>query len=418
MIEKETLLSEIQIIKQALEQFYETPYGCLYAPLDTQAIESCRRLADKVKALRPTMFVLAGIGGSNMGVLALMQAVKGIFYNESAPAFYAADTIDDDMNTELLSLVTRELDRGGIVILCIVTKSGTTTETVINGSLLLECLKKKRPHDYHKYCIIITDEGSPLYKVAEKNNYELLVIPRKVGGRYSIFSAVGLFPLMVLGIDTDALIDGARSMLTKSLSVTLEQNPAAQSAVTLFRAYHEGVTIHDIFAFSPALLMLGNWYKQLIGESLGKKYNREGLLVEVGISPTVSLGTVDLHSVVQLYLAGPRQRITTFLRIEDEPETLKVPENEISILVRGLPLQHVTAIKTAIFQGVVAAYKKVDRPFMVVPLKNKSSYSIGEFMMMKMVETILLGRLFSINPFDQPEVELYKEETRKIIDTF
>ncbi|MBA3752549.1 hypothetical protein H0X06_07260, partial [Candidatus Dependentiae bacterium] len=353
---------------------------------------------------------------SNMGVVALIQAMKGIYYNEGAPLrFYCADTIDDQNTGELFALIERELSADGVVVLCIATKSGTTTETLLNGSLFYESLKRHRPKDYQEYIVIITDEDSPLCAIAKNNRFELLLIPSSVGGRYSLFSSVGLFPLMMMGIDIGSLLKGAQRMFERCMNEESTHNPAALSALTLFDAYQKGYTIYDTFVFSPSLALLGQWYKQLIGESLGKKYSREGTLVERGIGPTVSIGTVDLHSVVQLYLAGPRTRITTFLYTEDERNSLTVPDNLLSIVVPGLANRTVTFVKSAIFKGVLAAYEKEQRPYMLSSIKFASTESVGEFAMMKMIEIIFLARLFSINAFDQPAVELYKEETRRFM---
>ena len=113
--------------------------------------------------------------------------------------------------------------------------------------------------------------------------------------------------------------------------------------------------IHDLFVFAPDLFMLGNWYKQLIGESLGKKIDREGKRVEVGFTPVVSVGTTDLHSVAQLYLADPRNIVTTFITIECEYNKVLVPENELSTMIPGLAHRSITFVKKAIFEGVVEA---------------------------------------------------------------
>ena len=119
---------------------------------------------------------------------------------------------------------------------------------------------------------------------------------------------------MMLGIDTDAFCAGAAEAVATP-------REAGLSAATIYSHYKIGYLIHDLFLFSPELAMLGNWYKQLIGESLGKKYGCDGTVLEVGITPTVSLGTVDLHSVIQLYLAGPVIELPTFVSVKKESES-------------------------------------------------------------------------------------------------
>ncbi len=263
----------------------------------------------------------------------------------------------------------------------------------------------------------ITDADSPLASIARKNSYNLLEIPKKVGGRFSVFTAVGLFPLALLGIDVALFCKGAHDWLHEFLKKEAADDDAAQSALMLYAHFKAGYTVHALFVFSPDLLMLGNWYKQLIGESLGKKYDRQGNEVESGFTPLVSVGTVDLHSVVQLYLAGPRTTVTTFIDVALENDSLIIPENELSNLLPGLAGRSVTFTKKALFSGVTQAYINEGRPCMVVSLKEKSSYAIGSFMMMKMVETLYLARLWNINPFDQPAVELYKKYAHIIMSS-
>lgn len=397
---------DLQALHEDLSRGYETPVGALRAPSDKAAILTVKQTAERMKELKPTLFLLVGIGGSAQGAQALVQALQGVYRNETEPIrFFCADTIDDEANQALLLLVRKELEGGGRLLLCIVSKSGTTVETLINGALFLELLKAFHPHDYTNYLIMITDRGSALENYARTLDCELLTIEPQIGGRFSVFTAVGLFPLMMLGIDTDAFCAGAAECVASP-------REAGLSAATIYSHYKIGYLIHDLFLFSPELAMLGNWYKQLIGESLGKKYACDGTVLEVGITPTVSLGTVDLHSVIQLYLAGPRNRITTFVSVKNEPEELIVPDTALTNLVQGLGGCSVTFIKHALLQGVMATYKRERRPFMSTVLPQKDPYSLGRWMMMKMIETIVLGRLFHINPFDQPAVELYKQSAR------
>ncbi len=404
-------------MKEALLRGYQTQYASLLTPSDEAEIKHIGEIVDRTLKLNPTMILLVGIGGSNMGTLAIVQALYGSLYNDNSRgiAFYCADTIDNDFDKALLERMERELANGGRVILCIVTKSGTTTESLVNGSLFLELLKKYNRGTYQKYVITITDGDSPLATLARAENFTLLEIPKKVGGRFSVFTAVGLFPLALLGINIISLCRGAQDMLELCVNEKIEQNAAAQSALMLYAHYQQGYALHNLFVFSPDLLMLGNWYKQLIGESLGKKYDLNGGVVEVGITPLVSVGTVDLHSVAQLYLAGPRNTVTTFIDIDRENDSLRIPDNELSALIPGLAVRSISFTKKAIFQGVTEAYANEKRPFMVVTLEEKSAYSIGQFMMMKMFETLYLAKLWNINPFDQPAVELYKQLAHKLM---
>lgn len=409
-----TIVVADSMIHEALRTIQDCPE--LLTPSDIQIYAKVVEVTAHIKSLKPTMMVLVGIGGSNMGTLALVQALRGVFFHELPleMSFYCADTIDNDFDNALLKRAEKELLSGGSFILCLVTKSGTTTESLINGSLFLRLLKVARPHDYQNYVVIITDEASPLAQVAQEQKFSLLTIPTLVGGRFSVFTAVSLFPLALLGIDIEEFCRGARASHAASLHDNLAQNPAAHSAAFLYAHYKAGFAIYNLFVFRPDLFMLGNWYKQLIGESLGKKYDLEHKQVDEGFTPLVSVGLIDLHSAMQRYLAGPRTIVTSFIDVADENEDLKVPVNEISDLIPGLKSHSITSIKRAIKQGVIEAYKEEKLPYMVIHLPSLTSYFLGQFMMMKMIETILLARLLNINPFDQPAVELYKKKAHEI----
>lgn len=409
---------EIKKAHEELKKKYNTDYASLYLPEDISMLEHIETVAHQVRSLQPSMVVLVGIGGSNLGTVALFEALRGIFYNDLNPfyTFYYADTIDSDKNRQLLTRAEQELEKGNRVVVVIVTKSGKTTETLVNGALYLALLKKYFPHDYQKLMVIITDKGSALYIVAKKYGFTLLEIPQYVGGRYSVLSAVGLFPLALYNIDCKALLAGALTMRHRCLQEDIQENYAALSAVNVYRYYKSGRNIYDTFIFSPTLAQLGAWYKQLVGESLGKSHTLSGQQVNVGITPTVSIGTTDLHSVAQLYLGGPQDKISTFIYSEQEAPEIIVPNNELIEPLSFLKGQSLSAVKYAIYQGVKKAYIYQKRPFLELLLPEKSPYILGQFLMMKMCEVIYLGGLLEINPFDQPAVELYKEETRKILN--
>ena len=400
------LSHELEHISQELKRGYQSPYGALITPADSEALAEVTKL---VKVLNPDLLMLVGIGGSNKGTLGIVQALGHV----PDINLMVADTIDERYTSELLGQFRTAVEEGQMPVVCIVTKSGTTAETIINGSLCVEVLKDLLPDTYQQHIVVISDKGSPLYTLAQKEGYHLLEIPKLIGGRYSVFTPVGLFPLMLLGVDVEGLCKGAQDKLRSCLDPSVEVNEAVLTALSLYEHYMQGYQIHNIFVFSPYLVELAQWYKQLIGESLGKKETHGGKLIEVGYTPLVSLGTTDLHSVAQLYLSGPRNTITSFISFDDE-EDLVIPNNSLSELLPGMPGRSVTFVKSAIIKGTIAAYKKERRPSLVLPLQQTSE-SIGAFLISKMVETMLLGKLWDINPFDQPGVELYKQETREFL---
>ena len=199
-------------------------------------------------------------------------------------------------------------------------------------------------------------------------------------------------------------------------NMIVEKNPAAISAAIQYLHYESGKNISDLFLFANDLESLGKWCRQLMAESLGKEFNKKGETVNIGITPVISMGSTDLHSMAQLYLGGPNDKFTMFLRVENSNSQVKLPNlREYSKLVNGIQGKSLESIMSAIMEGTKAAFRKGKRPFMEVKLPCKSEYYIGQFLQFKMIETIYLGFLLGVNPFDQPNVESYKEETRKIL---
>jgi glucose-6-phosphate isomerase len=153
-----------------------------------------------------------------------------------------------------------------------------------------------------------------------------------------------------------------------------------------------------------------------MAESLGKEFNEKGETVNVGLTPVISIGSTDLHSMAQLYLGGPYDKFTTFLSVENSNSHVNVPILKgYSKLVQEVQGKSLESIMNAILEGTKAAFRKGRRPFMEVKLPCKSEYPIGQFLQFKMIETIYLAYLLDVNPFDQPNVESYKDETRKIM---
>ena len=413
------LIPEITRIACSLENKYESQYAALWLPDDSALRTRVKTVATLLMQSQPALILLVGIGGSSLGAQALFQALYGSYYNmlsryKNSIEFYCVDTLDTDLLSAYLALAEQMLQEGKQILVLLITKSGTTTETVINGAFCIELLKKYRPASYRKYIVVLTDKLSPLYTLARQHEYLCIEIPKLVGGRYSMLSAVGLLPLALLGADIDGLHEGARAMRDLCIDThTWYINSALMCAVLLYKHYSQGRTIHDTFVFSPDLVGLGNWYRQLVGESLAKQ--------SCGITPTVSLGTTDLHSVVQLYLAGPHDKVTTFVWPEHTDNSsiyttpLVIPDTEVTQLVPGLADKTVTTLTRALFCGVQAAYRQAQRPFITLEFDIKSSYALGQYSMLKQCQVLYLGNLLGVSVFDQPAVELYKSKTREIL---
>lgn len=378
-------------LQKIREEQYQEPLGFINLPFDTEYIEEIMACAQQKKALNPTAVLLIGIGGSNLGACAVYEALRGKYYNENAqafnaPLFYCADTLDVDKNTTLKNILEKILQCGENILIISGTKSGSTTETTLNTEFFIALLKKYRPENYHDYVVMITDKDSTVWHTAQQEGYAKLAIPKNVGGRFSVLSAVGLFPLAMLNVDISALCAGARAVTDHCLSSF--ENDAAISAAVVWSHYQKGIIVHDSFLFDAGFETLGKWYRQLMAESLGKDGK--------GILPTVSMGTVDLHSMAQLYFAGPSIRCTTFFP---------------AIIRESTTMAHV---QNVIFEGVQAAYAQAKLPFMTLNVE-KNEKALGALLQFKMLEIVYLGHCMQVNAFNQPQVELYKQEVRKLL---
>jgi len=414
---------EIQRISQAMAQGknaerYVSEYASVNLPSDEAMRNNIKQMVAQKQELQPTVLVVIGIGGSNLGAMAVHEALFGRFYNEYMPniKLYFVDTIDSDGLNDILLLIEQEFEVGSSVIVNVVSKSGNTTEVTANFEIFYEIMQDVYGATFSDYMVITTDYGSPLWHFAQQHHISCLEIPKNVGGRYSVFSAAALFPLALIGVNIDDLCRGAQDMLNVCTSLALEDNPAVLSAAALAHYYGQGYAIHDTFLFSVDLHKLGLWYRQLMAESIGKEYSQSGKQVFAGMTPTVSIGSTDLHSVAQLYLAGPYDKITTFVTVEKNKSDIVVPpRREFESLMPFIQDKSLNSIMDAIVRGTQAAYTKSNRPFMSIILPEKTEYFIGQYLQVMMLQTIYLGFLLEVNPFDQPNVQLYKDETRKLL---
>jgi glucose-6-phosphate isomerase len=413
----ERLRPEIRNMAAAVSKGYSDDRASINLCDDRSMLSKVERAVRDKLRLKPEYLVVVGIGGSSLGTMAVQEAVLGKLYDQLTPSTRVlyADTVDSDYLNNILALVEPALKSESNIVLCIVSKSGTTTETVANAEVLIESLRK-HSKNYQKCVVVISDKDSKLWKIALREGFNVLETPERVGGRYSVFSPVGLFPLGVLGINIGELLAGAKSMRDACVDTNVERNPAAMSATVQYVHHEVGRSISDVFLFANDLESLGKWCRQLMAESLGKEFSKEGAMVNVGMTPTVSIGSTDLHSMAQLYLGGPCDKFTTFVSVENNNSRVNVPRLQgYSRLVGGIQGKSLADIMHAILEGTKEAFRKGGRPFMEIGLPCKSEYFLGQFLQFKMMETMYLAYLLDVNPFDQPNVESYKEETRKIL---
>jgi glucose-6-phosphate isomerase len=391
---------------------YENNEGSINLPYDEEALGRVKSLVEKTKSDKLKYIFDIGIGGSNLGTKAIYDAMFGYFdvvNPDRFPKIIFLDTNDPEFISQAASLLKKITDKEEFLI-NVISKSGTTTEPLTNFESLIPLFVGAEDR-----VVVTSDINSEFYKQSLQKKYHVLDLPKSVGGRYSVFSSVGLFPLTAAGVDVDQLLKGARSIRDICLSEKILENPAVVSAVILSLHNNKGKNINDNFIFHPELESIGKWYRQLMGESIGKERIAAGKKESVGITPTVSIGSVDLHSVAQLYIGGPRDKVTTFI---SAPSTnnIGVPENmSYPTLIPHIAGKSLAEIMDAILAGTMTTYKNQQIPFTSIILDDLSEYSYGEFLQFKMIEMMFLANILGVNAFDQPQVELYKTETKRIL---
>lgn len=353
---------------------YESEESFINLPIDENNVAEVMQAAEECGRGNVEKIVLIGIGGSSLGVNAVYHTLKG---KSRLAEMIFLDQINLEKIEEACKVLESTPPEKTAIIL--ISKSGETIETVTNYELLTQ----KYPKIEEDNIILITGKEAKVPSIERTKVNKILYIQEPVGGRFSIFSAAGLFPLALAGADVLQLLKGA--MWARKMSLEDAGNRTIEGAENTFENFHKGKDIYNIFVFSPNLMALGYWYQQLLGESLGKR--------GTGIFPCVTQGSRDLHSLQQ-YFSGGKQNVQHEFLIHQE-------ENQYQKLI---------------CQAVQDAYQDKEIPFKVYELPKLNEASIGEFMQQKMIETILLAKLLEVNPFGQPDVESYKEKIKEFLE--
>lgn len=386
---------------------YTSPEASLCLPSDRHILSQVEEMVNKKRTPELKYVIVIGIGGSNLGTKAIYDALYGdvdLFTPGRYPKMIFLDTIDPKINTTFLTFFKSHVKNANEFVISIISKSGTNTEPLVNAEILIGTIKS-RIEDWKSRCVIITDANSKLWNEGIRLGIDVLDVPKQVGGRYSVFSAVGLFPLAMAHIDIQSLLQGAKKMRDICVKESPE-NHSFTSSVFQYQNWKKGRGIHNSFYFHPELESLGKWYRQLMGESIGKE--------KKGITPIVSIGSVDHHSMVQLYWGGPQDKTTEIVYSQKTSDCF-VPSEPLFPILNTIQGKNTSEIVSAIRKGTALAYEKQEEPFFEIELDEINTYEIGCYLQYKMLEIMYLAKLLEVNAFDQPEVELYKIETRKIL---
>jgi len=374
---------------------------------------STKHIDDFIANLNPvfdTMLVL-GIGGSALGNKALYSALKT---EAKLPRkLFVYDNVDPVFLYEILSQINLEK-----TLVNVITKSGTTAETMAGYMIVADIFKRKFPQDYQKRIIITTDkEKGFLRQVIKQEGYTGFTVPDNVGGRFSVLSDVGLLSSAFTGIDIKALLKGAKDMREICWNPDIWENPAYLNGLIHFLYYRQGKNISVMMPYSNSLYDLADWYRQLWAESLGKRKDIKGREIYVGQTPVKALGTTDQHSQVQLYTEGPNDKVFTFLTVEYFKHDYTIPNlHPDREEVNYLGGKKLSELLNAERFATEIALSQAMRPNANIVFPQIDAYHLGQFIMLYEIQTVFTGKLLCINPLDQPGVEAGKIATYALMN--
>lgn len=405
-------LKEISLLKSGS---YVNHEHSIRLPTDSALLAEVQHNVERYFTTQLRYVIVIGIGGSNLGTQAIYDALRrerdGV--HEGYPQLIFLDTVSTKLFQDIERVLEIDVSYPEELVINLISKSGGTTESIANFELLYAYLQKRFPKIKERI-VVTTDYDSALWKIADNEKIGLLPIPKMVGGRFSVFTPVGLFPLALVGIDIRELLVGASDFLHSNFTA---ENHSLRFAEAIFRVHHEGVNQINFFFFNPELESLGKWARQLFAESIGKERNKAGKVVHAGLTPIVSVGSTDLHSVGQLYFGGPTDKFTLLTYIKS-PSHLAIPKSGLfTTLVPGIEGKSPDEIMQAIYRGTSIAYNNHKLPYGEVALPDVSAYSLGMFLEWQMIAVMYLAELFNVDAFDQPNVEDYKKVMRDILNT-
>lgn len=349
-------------------------------------------------------FVVLGIGGSALGPIAVHTALCHPYHNEVQGniKFYVIDNIDPERLTGLFDIIVPERTMFNVI-----TKSGGTSETMSQLLIVCDLLKKRIGDSFAKNIIATTDrEKGNLIKLAKQFGFKTYYIPEGVGGRFSELSPVGLLPAAVCGIDIREMLAGAAYMDGLCENTDYRTNIAYMSAILQVAALKKGANIHVCMPYSDRLRFFSDWYAQLLGESIGKKYDADGNTVYAGQTPVKALGVTDQHSQIQLYTEGPFDKFITFIgvdRFSGEMPIPKIFEHIPEIAFLGGHTQ-AELFNTERFATEYAVMKS-GHMSMRLTLPEVNAFTVGQLLYLFEVQIAFCGELLNVNAFDQPGVE-------------
>ncbi len=379
------VLSRVNTIVSSIKEDFkkETDFDALKIAYKTDDLKDIIEFGDFIKNnFRHT--VVMGIGGSSLGAKTLIALKNNpnITILESIDYETVKDTFDnlDLQNTAFLT----------------VSKSGKTIECISQTLLILKIVEEKLGKDAIKkhFFFLTEDKESPLTNLAKEFDIKTFPHDKKIGGRFSYLSNVGLIPAHIAGLNIAEIRNGAKDTLEYVFNNS--DNFISQICALQYEFYNNNICESVVMPYVDKLKFLTEWYRQIWAESLGKN--------GYGVTPINAMGTVDQHSQLQLYIDGPKNKFYTFILREKSEKSLKITKsyNDGFNYLLGMSLDDISEIE---FDTTIEILEKRGLPVRVITFKDINERSLSQLLMQYMLETIIVGRLNNINPFGQPGVE-------------
>lgn len=374
-------------------------------------LEKIKDLAEKIK-INSDVFIVIGIGGSYLGSKAAIEMLSHSFHNKlrkeerkTPEIYFLGQNMSSSYINDLLDII-----EGKDISLNVISKSGNTIETGIAFRILREYMEKKYGKEEASRRIYVTTakNGGGLRELAKNRGYETLSIPESIGGRYSVLTPVGLFPMAIAAIDIEEVMRGAREA-EKDLSLAnLEDNPAYTYGVIRNILYSKNKTIEILASYEPKLIYLGKWFEQLFAESEGKDGK--------GIFPVALNFTRDLHSMGQYIQEGRKDIFETTIFIEniESQKIIKKSEENLDAL-DYLSGKNLAYINKKAMEGTIKSHFDQGISNILINVDEMTAYYFGYIVYFFQKACAMSSLILGVNPFDQPGVESYKENMYRLL---
>ena len=367
---------------------------------DKEEFARIKAAAEKIKKTCDVLIVI-GIGGSYLGARAAIEFLKSPLYNNLAKDTPDIYFVGNSINPTYLNDVIK-ICEGKDICVNVISKSGTTTEPALAFRIFKQMLEKKYGKDGAKERIFATTDKAKgtLKELSDTEGYETFVVPDDVGGRFSVLTAVGLLPIAAAGCDIDKLMEGARK--AQNAYANDDNNDCYKYAAIRNILARKGKSVEMLVSYDPSFTMMGEWFKQLFGESEGKDNK--------GIFPASATFSTDLHSLGQYIQDGSKIMFETVVDIVKPKSDLWLEDDEANLDgLNFLTNQNMSVVNKKAFQGTILAHTEGGVPNMIIEMDTADEENLGELIYFFEKAVAVSGYMLGVNPFNQPGVESYKK---------